>query len=123
MKNDNFSVTADVLAESWKAWVLIVGLILATVAVCYGVQPWFLRQENANVRTSFSYISTHQGILRQLKTSYDGVDVRLYEVGDGGTIRQDLTRQQRSILVQMRQEADLIPNDVPADIRDFLASH
>jgi hypothetical protein len=123
MSND-FEINHKVWAESWKAWVLIIGLIIATAAVCYGVQPWFLQQENANVRASLSYINTHQGILRQLKTSYDGVDVRLGEVGDGGTVQSHgLTNQQRSILVQMRQEADLIPNNVPADIRDFLASH
>lgn len=28
--SDNFSVTTDVWAESWKAWMLIMGLIIAS---------------------------------------------------------------------------------------------
>ena len=85
----------------------------------YGVQPWFMRQENTNTRASFSYISTHQGILRQLKASYDGVSARMVETPNVDGLRA----QQRSIVLQMRQEADLIPNEVPADIRDFLSTH
>jgi hypothetical protein len=124
--SEDLEINHKVWAEYWKAWALGVGLILATMAVIYGVQPWFIRQENTNVRASFSYVSTHQGILRQLKTSYDGVTYRVTDTPNDDSHQphlQGLRSQQRSIILQMRQEADLIPNDVPSDIRDFLASH
>lgn len=108
---------------SWWYWSLAIGMILATMAVFTGVEPWFINRQNITTRASLSYISTHQGILRQLKTSYDGIATRLADVpndAEHAELRRGLVNQQRSILLQMRQEADTIPRDVPDDIRSIL---
>lgn len=124
--SDSYEIDHKVWAESWKTWALVVLIILATMAVFYGFQPSFLQMENSNIRASQSYITTHQGVLRQLKTSYDGVNTRLADSPNDDSHQphiQGLRDQQRSIIAQMRLEADLIPGNVPADIRDFLATH
>ena len=100
---------------------VILGLSLAGRYVYNEMEPTFLGQENRNTRQSLSYITTQQGLLRQFKQSYDGVSVRLAGVpSDNAELRTSLQSQQRSIIAQMRQVRDLIPNDVPVDIRDFL---
>lgn len=124
--SDNFEINSSVWAETWKAWALGILLLLATVAVVYAVQPSFLYMENQNIRASQGYITTQQSALRQYKTSYDVVSTRLAETPDDESHRlhrRGLQDQQRSIILQMRQSADLIPGNVPPDIRDFLASH
>lgn len=109
--------------QSWFLWSLVVGMTLATCAVLYSVQPWFTARETENTRSSLSYVSTHQGILRQFKTAYDGVNTRIAETPDDAEhqeLRAALATQRRSLVLQMRQEADLIPHDVPSDVREVL---
>lgn len=120
-----YMIDTDTVHETWKGWALLVPIVLATAGVFYWTAPWFMRQETANTRGSLSYISTHQGILRQLKTSYDAIEARLADtpnVPANAELRAGLRNQQRSVLLQMRQEADLIPHEVPADIQDVLHS-
>ena len=108
---------------SWWYWSLAIGIILATMVVFTGVEPLFLERQNTNTRASLSYISTHQGILRQLKASYDSIATRLADVpndDEHAELRRGLVNQRRSILLQIRQEADTIPRDVPDDIRSVL---
>lgn len=121
--SNEFKIGPEVWHETWKGWALVVTILLATAGVCYGVSPWFIQQETMNTRGSLSYISTHKGILRQLKTSYDAIEARINstpDTEDNRILRTGLRNQQRSIILQMRQEADLIPRDVPSDIQDIL---
>lgn len=120
-----YEINHRVWGEAWKTWALCMGLTIATGVVMYVVQPSFLHMENASVRASQSYITTQQGLLRQFKASYDGLDTRLAETPNDESHlpqRRALQNQQRAIVLQMRQAADLIPGHVPDDIREFLSS-
>ena len=67
--------------------------------------PWEVHMKTEMIRNSNSYVTTQQTALRQLRSSYDDA----MSVG-----------QKNSIIRQMREIADLIPNDVQPDIRLFL---
>ena len=70
--------------------------------------PWEIRMKTDMIRASNSYVTTQQTALRQFRASYEDATT------DG---------QRAAIVRQMRELADLIPNDVQPDIRSFLSSH
>lgn len=82
--------------------------VLASHAVGLLWYPWELRQRTAMIRASNSYVTTQQVALRQLRAAYD----------DAGTDGQRL-----AIVRQMREIADLVPDDTQPDVRVFLGRH
>jgi hypothetical protein len=106
--------------ETWFQWALWISIALATLAVIYGVSPWFTNMDTRNTRQTIGYVTAHQSALRTMKASYDALAVRIAETPED-ELRQTLLTQQRGLVVQMRQEADLLnPGDVPQDIRPIV---
>jgi hypothetical protein len=84
--------------------------------------PFVAQQQTQIVRQSTGYITTHLQSLRTFQTDYLDLSTKLATASDPG-VKAALEAQQAGLIAQMRQEADLIPNDVPADIRNFIATH
>lgn len=70
--------------------------------------PWQVKMQTGMIRNSNSYITTQQSALREFRSSFD----------DAST-----PGQRNSIVRQMHEIADLIPDDVQPDIRAFLSTH
>lgn len=98
---------------------LIVGLMtgfvnLAFLGVRTNMETHITRQTNA-------YLTAHQTALREMKAQYDDLERKAKEINDADVLGV-IHSQERSIVRQMREEADLIPNDVQPDIQAFLTS-
>ncbi len=114
----------------WWLLLLVLGVLGAAVVVL--VNPWFTNQETRNTRNTIQYRTTRLASLRQFKTSYDALTPQIAaledQTGDAAVQNQreldGLRAQQRAMILQMRQECDLLPRgDVPDDIDQLLASH
>ena len=108
---------------AWWFWVAV--LVLATAAGSYYVWPWFANRETEVTRQSNQYITTKQSALRTMKLSYDELEVQIATLSNSSSnsgIIISMRVQQRSLVDQMKQEADLIPGHVPQDIAEFLNS-
>jgi hypothetical protein len=71
-------------------------------------------------------VTTRQASLRQLHQSYlDLASQRAVALRDPAAAQAAVAieTQQRGVVRQMREEADLIPSHVQPDIRDFLQTH
>jgi Tfp pilus assembly protein PilN len=113
----------ELRTTGWVAywWVIILALILATSIVGYAVKPYFVRQDTRIIRQSNGYVTSHQQALETMRADYDGLDVRLADLGDGNPQLTDALRaQQAGLRRQMQAEAALIPDDVPIDVRPLL---
>lgn len=115
---------ATILGIGLVWWFLGVFAVLGAGAIFVYFQPWFMRKETENTRQSDQYITTKQAALRELKSNHDSLEVKLAEFrkdpqGNAEIIKGIMT-QQRGIVRQMREQADLIPNHVPDDIKKFL---
>lgn len=109
------------IAIGW--WILIVGLILGTAMLFANCDAWFVEKQTHVTRESNAYITSKQTALRSLKNSYDMLEERIVEIGDVPANKEivgSFRTQQRGIVMQMRELADLIPKDVQPDIREFL---
>lgn len=111
------------LTSVW--WVFVCALVLATAIGIAYVNPWFTDKDTQNTRESNSYVTSKQSSLRSLKVNYDVLETRKIEAAKNLT-DDDLVRgivaQQHAIVRQMREQADLIPEHVPSDIKAFLDS-
>jgi Tfp pilus assembly protein PilN len=96
-------------------WSILGGFGLVT-------SPWVQNQQTKITRATNSYITTEQEALRDMKSSYDAIEVKLTLIKDPDTV-EAFRAQEKGIIRQMKQEADLIPNDVQPDIRQFLSTH
>lgn len=110
-------------------WFLIYGIaifcvVLAGAAGFYCVSPYFMNKETKTNRESNQYITTKQHMLRAFKTDYDQLSIKLIEAHrtNDSQLASAIVSQQKAIVLQMRQEADLIPESVQPDIKEFLRS-
>ena len=94
------------VAFTIKWWGILLALIVGTIIIFAVLAPYLRAQETRDHRQSLEYIQSHQGALRQIYTQYS--DEALSDA------------QRRALFNQLRHEADLIPNSVPADIQDAL---
>lgn len=110
-------------------WILTYGiaiffLVLACVAGVYCAGPYFINKETKTNRESNQFITTKQHMLRAFKTDYDQLSIKLIEAHrlNDAQLTSAIVSQQKAIVLQMRQEADLIPEYVQHDIKEFLRS-
>ena len=96
----------NLLPITVKWWGILTALAIGTVITFGVIAPYIRAQEVRDHRQSLEYIQSHQGAMRQIYTQY--CDEALSEA------------QRRALFRQLRHEADLIPNSVPADIQDAL---
>lgn len=97
---------SDLLPATVKWWGVLTALAIGTIILFAVIAPYLSAQETRDHRQSLEYIQSHQGALRQIYVQYN--DPSLSDV------------QRRALFNQLRHEADLIPNSVPADIQDLL---
>lgn len=122
-------------ATGWFFYVIIVvaiGGVLFT-GIHYLVMPYFIHQETKIVRASNSYITAQQEALRSFKADYDKIE--LYKLNTAAnkanhktTVEDDnllagYSNQQEGIILQMKQLAQLIPDNVPPDIQTLISTH
>ena len=127
----------DELKEHGKAmgvglvwWIFIGTLVLATMLgvglVVAEMTPWFTKKDTENTRQSDQYITTKQAAIRELRTNWDVLDTRQADLRQSGN-SEDLIRaidnQKAGLVRQMREQADLIPGHVPADLKSFINNH
>ena len=89
---------------------LLFGLGLLFNLVDLQFLGWRTNMETHITRQTNAYLTAHQTALRELKSSYDALPA-------------DADAQKKGIIRQMREEADLIQNDVQPDISAFLQTH
>ena len=89
---------------SFLAFILFVGISAAG----YAVYPYFADMETRGTRHTLQYITTHQTALRTIYSQYEDRTLGV--------------AHRRALFAQMRQEADFIPHDVPADIQNSLSN-
>ncbi len=109
------------------AWIIGLSIVLIFVGLMTGfVDLAFLgtrtNMETHITRQTNAYITGHQSGLRTMKAQYDDLE-RLSMETNAADALDALHSQQRGIVRQMREEADLIPNYVQPDVTAFLASH
>lgn len=95
------------VAFTIKWWGILLALVIGTILIFGVLRPYLREQETRDHRQSTEYIQSHQGALRQIYVQYS--DEALSDA------------QRRALFHQLRHEADLIPNSVPADIQDALS--
>ncbi len=104
---------------------VILGLSLLSGVVYWQFAPYFMRKETQVTRQSNQYITSHQTALRTFKSDFDNNEVRLAslrkDATGNATVISNIESQQAGIIRNMKAERDLIPNDVPPDIQQFLA--
>jgi hypothetical protein len=88
--------------------------LLAVGVVFFGLNaagllymPFVVHQQTRIVHASQGYIESQQQMLRQWRGDFEAAQ----------------PAQKAAIIRQMRETADLIPNDVQPDIASFLAGH
>lgn len=97
--------------RSWTLKLVLGLMILAGAGTIAGRAfnlfwfPWEVKMKTEMIRSSNSYVTTQQAALRQLYASY---------------LDTDSMPNRMAIKRQMREIADLIPDDVQPDIRAFL---
>ena len=101
---------------------VLFGLGLAFNLIDLQFLGWRTNAETHITRQTNAYLTAHQTALREMKAQYDDLDRQLGGTTDATTV-DALHSQERGIVRQMHEEADLIPNDVQQDIRAFLTSH
>jgi hypothetical protein len=124
--DDDVEEHATVMGIGLAWWIIALLVVFGTVASVYWVSPWFMKKDTEITRQSDQYVTTKQAALRELKTSYDALATRLADLnkepaGNAGVI-SGVVVQQKSIVAQMREQADLIPDHIPPDIKSFLDS-
>lgn len=109
------------------AWIFIVVLAVAGLAVSLYVQPWAISRERENVVQSNAWVQTQVTALVDFEAGYDALEVRVADFKDdpkNADLVRGLRAQQAGIVRQMRQKvAELPPTKVPPDIAAFLATH
>lgn len=126
-KEDRREMNSDLaygMGVGTKIFVWLLVLSLGGAAVNYLVMPLFVHQETKIIRQSNSYITSKQSALATFKADYDNLEVRRLELQRDPANREIVAAvegQQAGLIRQMQQEAQLIPNEVPDHIRQFLA--
>jgi hypothetical protein len=131
--NDDFRAR-DAAKDEFKlmglgalAWIFIVILGAAGLAVSLYLQPWAISRERENVVQSNAWVQTQVTALVDFQSSYAALDVRVADFKDdpkNAELVKGLRAQQAGLIRQMRQKvAELPPGKVPADIAAFLATH
>ena len=96
-------------ACGWIAAIMVtvggVGFLLNGVGLL--ALPYVVQRQTRVVHASQGYIEAQQQLLRQYRASYDAAG----------------PEQRAALLLQMRETADLIPQDVQPDISAFLSMH
>jgi hypothetical protein len=119
MKNNDLDNATDFFGIALGWWFVIVLTVVATTGAMVYVQPWFTTKETENTRQSDAYVTSKQAALRNLKASYDALTVKQAELGPNIEM---FKTQQRGIVRQLREQADLIPGHIQPDIQTFLDS-
>ena len=97
--------------RNWAIGIVVIMMLLGGVATVASRAfdlawfPWDVKMKTEMIRNSNSYVTTQQSALRQLYVDYYSAT----EIG-----------QKNTIINQMRMIADLIPDNVPADVAQFL---
>jgi hypothetical protein len=100
--------------RNWFVGIVVVLMLLGGAATVVSRAfdlawfPWEVKMKTGMIRASNSYVTTQQTALRQLRADYEGAAT---------------DNQRAAIVAQMRQIADLIPDDVQPDITSFLSQH
>ena len=102
--------------------VVLFGLGLAFNLIDLQFLGWRTNMETHITRQTNAYLTAHQQALREMKAQYDDLERQLAGVTDADTV-DALHSQERGIVRQMHEEADLIPHDVQPDLQAFLSNH
>ena len=107
-------------------WLVLILTVLFGLGVAFNlIELQFLgyktNLETHITRQTNGYLTAHQTALRTMKAQYDDLDRQTHITNDADAL-DAINAQERGIVRQMREEADLIPNDVQPDIQVFLTS-
>jgi Tfp pilus assembly protein PilN len=112
---------------AWLAGIVLVLAVLFGLGLAFNLIDlqflgWRTNMETHITRQTNGYLTAHQQALREMKTQFDDLERNATGQNDADVL-DALHSQERGIVRQMHEEADLIPNDVQPDIQAFLTSH
>lgn len=108
-------------------WLIVIILVIGGLGILFNVIDlsylgWRTNAETHITRQTNGYLTAHQQALRTFKGQYDDLARKEKSTTDADAL-DAIHSQQRGIIKQMREEADLIPNDVQPDISAFLSTN
>ena len=120
----SFREGTKVVAAGTALWFWGVFLFIGAAAAFYFVQPYFMARQRENVQQSLQYVTTQVQQLNSYRIAYQDLETKIAEAGGNTQLAEAYQSQQATIVTQMESLQVLIPaEEVPAEIRNFLAAH